>query len=128
MCAACWIFDWLFQIDAYDNAFFDKSTYPKTFAWRDRYSAAIAKAKEDAPTPTELEGKDAIPTILQSGFNESGLKVVDDPVGMKQDEEVEMWPVDTGYNSKDSGKLVGLNAHEAVVSTKAKEDSSKEIR
>ena len=38
-----------------------------------------------------------------------------------------MYPVDTGYNYKDSGKLVGLGAHEAVVSTTSKE-GGKEVR
>ena len=38
-----------------------------------------------------------------------------------------MYPVDTGYNSKDSGKLVGLGAHEAVVSAKSNE-GGKEVR
>lgn len=38
-----------------------------------------------------------------------------------------MYPVDTGYNSKDSGKLVALNKGEAVISTMSKQDG-KEIR
>jgi hypothetical protein len=46
---------------------------------------------------------------------------------MKEGEEVIMYPIDTGYNSKDSGKLVGLGAHEAVVSSKTKQ-GEKEIR
>lgn len=124
---ACWIFDWLFQLpNAYDEAFFNKDQYPKTIEWRERYNAAIAKAKEDAETPPELEGKDAVEKIL-SGPLIANPKVNPDPIGMKEGEEVIMYPIDTGYNAKDSGKLVGLGAHEAVVSTTSKQ-GDKEIR
>lgn len=117
---ACWILDWLFQLpNAYDDVFFNKTKYPKTIEWRERYNAAIAKAKEDAPTPPELEGKDAVAKILKSPLTASPM-VQADPIGMKEGEDVIMYPIDTGYNSKDSGKLVGLTAHEAVVSTKDK--------
>ena len=125
---ACWIFDWLFQISAYDPTFFNPETFPKTFAWRERYSAAISSAKEKAPTPAELEGKDAVSKVLNSGFDESELKVHPDPTGLKAGEEVAMWPVDTGYNCKDEGKLVGLSSWEAVVSSRAREDEGKEVR
>lgn len=124
---ACWIFDWLFQIDAFDASFFNKETYPKTFAWRDRYADAIAKAKEAAPTPPELEGKDAIQEILDSDFEEKNPKVEADPIGLKEGQLVDMYPIDTGYNKRDSGKLVVLNAHEAAVSALTQQ-GSKEIR
>lgn len=124
---SCWILDWLFQLpNAYDERFFNKTSYPKTFAWRERYSAAVASAKESAPTPPELEGKDAISRILSSSLT-ADVKVEADPLDLEQDQEVEMYPVDTGYDRKDSGKLVGLNAHEAVVSTQSKE-GGKEMR
>lgn len=125
--AACWIFDWLFQLpNAYDEAFFNKNHYPKTIEWRERYNAAIAKAKEDADTPPELEGKDAVNKILNGPLT-ANPTVNADPIGMKEGEEVIMYPIDTGYNTKESGKLVGLGAHEAVVSTKSKQ-GDKEIR
>ena len=38
-----------------------------------------------------------------------------------------MYPTDTGYNYKDSGKLVGLGANEAVVSTKSNQ-GGEEVR
>lgn len=38
-----------------------------------------------------------------------------------------MYPIDTGFESKDQGKLIGLTAHESVVSAKSKEGGT-EIR
>lgn len=130
MRTACWIFDWLLLLDSFDVAFFSPKTYPKTFAYRDRYAAAIQKAKESAPQPPELSGPDAVSKILSSGFQESDaeLKVEDDPEALKKGDEVEMWPVDTGFGRKDAGKLVGLNVNEMVVSTRSQQDEGKEVR
>jgi glutathione S-transferase len=124
---AGWIFDWLFQLPgSYDEAFFNEKTYPKTYAWLERYKNAIAAAKERAPKPSELEGKDAIKKVLSSPFTDD-VKVEKDPLGLQEGDEVEMFPKDTGYDRKDSGKLVGLNAREAVVEAKC-QDGSKEVR
>ena len=109
-------------LDSYDKEFFNDQKYPKVFAWIDRYRKAIEKAKEDASTPPELEGKAAIQKILKSGFNEENLRVEPDPIGLKEGEMVDMHPIDTGYNSRDSGKLVVLNSNEAAVSTKSQQD------
>lgn len=125
---ACWIFDWLLQIPgAFPEDWFNSKRYPKTMAWRDRYNAAIAKAKESAPKPMELEGPAAVEKILGSDFEEEKLQVEADPSGLKEGQGVEMFPIDTGYNQRDTGKLVGLSASEAVVSTKSQQ-GSKEMR
>ncbi|KAK5107483.1 hypothetical protein LTR62_001101 [Meristemomyces frigidus] len=120
---SCWIFDWLFQLPgAFPEEFFSKQQFPKTHAWRDRYNAAIAEAKEDAPKPDELEGKDAVKQILSADFVDRDIRVEADPSGLKEGQEVDMFPNDTGYTRKDSGRLIKLTASEAVVSTKSKQD------
>jgi hypothetical protein len=73
-----------------------------------------------------LEGKDTVAKILGSSIADD-VKFQEDPTGLKEGQEVDMYPVDTGYDRKDSGKLVGLNAHEAVISAQSKE-GGKEIR
>ena len=124
---ACWIFDWLFQLpDALPKDFFNKQTYPKTIAWRERYNAAIASAKEMVPKPTELTGPDAVSKILKSGFNEEKTKVESDPCNLQEGEEVDMYPIDTGYDRKDSGKLIGLSRNESVISCLSQQEG-KEI-
>ena len=86
---ACWIFDWLFQIPgSLDEKFFNKQNYPKTIAWRDRYNAAVAAAREKAPKPTELEGKDAIARVLKSDFADKELTVETDPGGLEKGQHI----------------------------------------
>lgn len=67
--------------------------------------------------------------ILSSGFQESDeeLKVEEDPEGLKEGDEVEMWPVDTGFDRRDTGRLVKLDAREMVVRTRSQQDG-KEVR
>lgn len=125
---ACWIFDWLLQIPgSLDKEYFNKQNYPKTLAYRDRYNAAIAAAREKADKPAELVGKDAVEKILKSGFLEEKLSFEKDPSGLIEGQQVDMYPIDTGFNYRDSGKLIGLTASEAVISSKS-EQESKEIR
>lgn len=68
--------------------------------------------------------------ILGSEFLEpdAELKVEDDPEGFKEGEEVEMWPVDTGFNRRDRGRLVKLGVHEAVVQRGSGRDGAREVR
>ncbi|KYG40622.1 hypothetical protein M433DRAFT_192292 [Acidomyces richmondensis BFW] len=77
----------------------------------------------------DLKGSDAVSKILSSRFqeDEKDLVVHKDPCELKQGQEVIMCPVDTGYNSKDAGKLVGLSIYEAVVKTKSQQEE-REIR
>lgn len=39
-----------------------------------------------------------------------------------------MWPVDTGYDCKDEGELVGLNAHEAVIEAPSQQKPDTKVR
>lgn len=95
-------------------------------AWIERYKSTIEAAKKSAPTPTELEGKDAVPKILKSQFTDN-VPFQADPTGLKEGQEVQMYPIDTGFESKDQGKLIGLTAHESVVSAKSKDGTEVRI-
>jgi hypothetical protein len=50
-----------------------------------------------------------------------------DPTGLKEGQEVLMYPIDTGFESKDQGKLIGLTSREAVVSAKSKDGTEVRI-
>ena len=114
-------------LESFPEDYFNKKRYPKTLAWRERYKSAIEAAKEAAPKPTEIEGTEVVPKILASGFHEDKLVVEDDdPSGLKDGQEIEMAPKDTGYSHVDKGKLIGLNGREAVISALSKQDG-KEI-
>jgi hypothetical protein len=125
---AAWIFSWMVSLpNAMPDEFFGTKRYPATRAWLSRYDNAIAKAKKEAPQVTELEGAAAVERILASPFKGEGLRVDSDPLGLKQDEVVSMWPIDTGYDRKDTGRLVKLTADEVAIATKS-EQGGKEIR
>ena len=113
--------------NAMPDGFFGTKRYPTTRAWLSRYDDAIAKAKKEAPQVTALEGAAAVERILASPFKDEGLRVDSNPLGLKQDEVVSMWPIDTGYDRKDTGRLVKLNADEVAIATKS-EQGGKEVR
>lgn len=126
--SAAWIFSWMVSLpNAMPDEFFGAKRYPATRAWLSRYDDAIAKAKKEAPQGGELEGPAAVDRILASPFKDEDLQVDSDPLGLKKDEVVSMWPIDTGYGRKDTGKLVKLTANEVAVATKS-EQGGKEVR
>ncbi len=50
-----------------------------------------------------------------------------DPLKLKKDQEVEVYPTDSGFSRRDRGRLVALNAAEVVLSTQTKVGDS-EVR
>jgi hypothetical protein len=113
--------------NAMPDEFFGTKRYPATRAWLSRYDDAIAKAKKEAPQVGELEGSAAVERILASPFKDEDLRVDSDPMALKKNEVVIMWPIDTGYDRKDTGKLMKLTADEVAVATKS-EQGGKEVR
>jgi hypothetical protein len=125
---AAWIFSWIVSLpNAMPDEFFGTERYPATRAWLSRYDDAIAKAKKEAPPVSELEGPAAVERILASSFKDEDLRVDSDPLGLKKNEVVSMWPIDTGYDRKDAGKLIKFTANEVAVATKV-EQGGKEVR
>jgi len=60
--------------------------------------------------------------ISASDFAESeGAVDALDPTGLKKGQEIEVWPVDTGFNHKDKGLLVALSGAEIVIESKTKD-------
>lgn len=125
---ACWIFDWLLMLPgSFPEDYFNSRRYPRVMAWRERYMSAIAKAKEAAPKPNQVEGPEAVERILNCDFNDDEMEVEgDDLSGLKAGETVTMKPVDTGYSHEDTGKLIGLTGREAVISITSQE-GAKEV-
>lgn len=121
---AAWIFTWLADMDdALPNSIFSAKDFPKTYAWFERYKAAIAKAMknmESAGKVRSLEGDAAVKEISEGPFGERELTVDGrDPTGLKGGEKVHGYPTDTGFTRRDEGQLVGLTAQEVVISSKA---------
>ena len=43
---------------------------------------------------------------------------VNDPSGLKKGDVIEVWPIDTGFNHRDKGRLVKLDGAEVVIEGK----------
>lgn len=128
---AAWIFTWLVtDMEALPSDIFSEKEYPKAFAWFTRYRNAAAKARKDMETSgkvRQLDGKDAVKEISEGPFGENQPSIDKrDPTGLQGGENVQGYPIDTGFTRKDAGGLVGLTTQEVVIASKA--DNGAEIR
>ena len=103
--------------------------YPKVFAYIARFNKALGSAKASGLEPTTIRGPDALKRIANAQYADREALTVDeeDPLGLKAGEEVEVWPLDSGFNHREHGLLVGLNQDEVVLNTKT-ELRGEEIR
>ncbi|KAL8804256.1 MAG: hypothetical protein Q9200_005905 [Gallowayella weberi] len=104
---------------------FGKETFPKVYAWIDRFSATVKAAEDSMPKVTALEGAEAIKSITQADFAESGGDVDEqDPLALTKGQDVESWPTDSGSNHRDRGQLIALTRQEVVLKTQTKVDDT----
>lgn len=102
--------------------------FPKVFAWIERFNKVIKAAKSSAAKPTTLKGDAATQRISKAAFADKKLTIDErDPLNLKQGDEVEIWPIDSGFGHRDRGQLVGLTAAEVVLSVRL-EAEGKEVR
>lgn len=99
--------------------------YPKVFAWIDRFNQRLAEAKKAMPKPTALKGDAAAQRILGAVYTDEVGFNASDPLGLSLDQEVEVWPTDSGFRHKDRGALVALDDEEIVIAIKP---AGKELR
>jgi hypothetical protein len=98
-----------------------KRVFPKTFAWFERYRAAIEKAKSKAAQVKSLDGEAAAKHIHASEFGQPALSVDGgDPARLKEGSEVQLYPADWITGHKDQGRLVGLTPDEVTIAVKSK--------
>lgn len=98
------------------------------FSWIGRFKQAVSTAKASAPKPVRLKGPDALKRIVAADFAEPEQGVDEtDPLGLKKGEDVEVWPIDSGFTKKDRGILESLTSEEVVIATQTKV-GGKEIR
>ena len=94
--------------------------YPNVFAWIDRFNQALAKAKTRLPKPSRLTGDAATKRVLNAGFRDQDIGVDEsNPLGLKEGQEVEVWPTDYGSRHHDRGHLIGLDDEEVVIAVEA---------
>ena len=125
---AIWPFHWVLDLKSLPPTLVSKEIYPKVYAWIDRFKDALAKAKSSAPKPTTLKGAEAVKHITQADFAEpEGQIDSNDPLGLKKGQDVESWPIDSGFMHHDRGRLVSINSQEVVLTAQSKV-GDKEVR
>jgi len=114
---AIWTFDWLNGLKgALPRELFTDQHYPKVFAWIGRFNHALKTAKENGPKPTTLKGDVAARRILDARYAEKETVIdQDDPLPLRHGDDVQVWPIDSGFNHRDRGQLIGLTADEIVL-------------
>lgn len=126
---AVWPLHWVIGMKgALPPSLVSKEKFPKVYAWIDRFSKAVSTAKSSAPKPTELKGAEAVKYIIQAEFSEKEGEVdASDPLGLKKGQDVESWPIDSGFRHHDRGRLVSLTSKEVVLASQSKV-GGKEVR
>ena len=126
---AVWPFHWLQGMKgALPPALISEKQYPKVFAWIDRFTEAVTAAKSSSSKPTTLKGAEAIEHIIQADYVDSEQSVdSNDPLGLKEGQEIEVWPLDSGSSHHDRGRLVALTSNEVVLASQTKM-GGKEVR
>lgn len=114
-----WVFDWLLGMPGLlPEDVFSAKQYPKTFAWRERYSESVKAATSKLGERPVIEGEEAAKRIIGSEFGEKAAIVDEsDFVQVKKGSQVESWPIDdhSGRKNRESGELVGLTHREVVL-------------
>jgi hypothetical protein len=128
MSPAIWLFHWISRLPgALDSDVISPKIFPKTYAWIERFDAAIKKAIKSSPKPTDLKGPAAAQAVLQASYVDIPKVDDPDPLRIKAGEVVEVWPIDSGSSGRDSGKLVGLDRGQIVIEKKC-QDESEDVR
>ncbi len=119
---AVWPFHWLAELKgALPSEVISETQFPKVFSWIGRFRKAVSAAKSQAPKPVRLKGADAVKQILAAEFAEAEESVdQSDPLGLSKGEEVQVWPIDSGFKHKDRGRLVSLTSKEVVIAKPSK--------
>ena len=119
---AIWPFHWLLGLKgALPPSLISKEKFPKVYAWVDRFNEALSAAKASARKPTTLEGAEAVKYVCQAEFSEpEGDVDANDPLGLEKGQDIESWPIDSGFKHHDRGRLVSLTSKEAVLASQSK--------
>lgn len=117
------MFDWLVGLKgALPKEVISPQEFPKVFAYIGRWNKMLKEKKAQAPKPASLKGEEAAKRVLSAQFadKEIGVRAAD-PLGLKEGQEVEVWPSDmgSGFNYRDRGTLIGLDDEEVIISVDA---------
>jgi glutathione S-transferase len=117
---AVWPIKWLISDPKMEDSLpaehFNAKTYPRVFAWVERFVTELDKKKEKIPKPSALDGKAMGKRTLEATTSPETIVFVDvNSHRLKQGDEVEVFPSDYGQMGKTAGTIVGLTVHEVVI-------------
>jgi hypothetical protein len=126
--AAIWPFHWLVDMEgALSEPAISPNQFPRVFAWIDRFKDELKKAKASGFKAISVKGADVVEYMQSAKFVDAAGEVdVNDPTGLRAGDQVEVWPIDTGFSHHDRGTLVTLTPHEMAVAKKMR-DGDQEI-
>lgn len=125
---------WVSEVPgALPTEIFSDSTYPKTMAWIKRFKQAVNEGQKSLGRAEKVSGEDALKLTTTSPWNESPGPVDQrDSVivaeGLNAGDLVTVWPTDSGFSHKDTGRLVSLTSTEVVIETNAKDAAGTALR
>jgi len=94
------------------------------FAYIKRFRETLKQARVAGPKPVIVKVDNLIKHMASARFYEPVGEVdAHDPTALKAGDEVTIWPVDTGFKHKDSGKLLGLTPNDITISKRTKVDN-----
>jgi glutathione S-transferase len=125
---AVWLFSWLVGLrGALEGGGIGREGFPRTWAWVERFEGVVKEVMRGNGKVGKVGGKEAVKEIGEAEWAEKEASVDEgDPSGLKKGEMVELWPIDSGFNRKDRGRLVGLSTREVVIEGRTEE--GKEVR
>jgi len=117
---AVWVPHWLRSLKgALPSNYISATQFPLTFAWIQRFDSAAKAAASSSPRAPKIMPEEALDIVGRGSFPEpEGDVEVNDPSGLKKGDEIEVWPIDTGFNHRDKGRLVKLDGAEVVIEGK----------
>ncbi|KAK8055399.1 Thioredoxin-like protein [Apiospora rasikravindrae] len=125
---AVFVFVWLASMSALPKDTMGPEAFPRLYAWMARFTKTVEAAEKENGAPKSAGGDEAAKAIFGSAFAEAeGSVDGSNPIvvaeGLKKGDRVKVWPTDSGFGHKESGKLVSMSLKEIVVEVQGKEDS-----
>ncbi|KAF2086351.1 glutathione S-transferase [Saccharata proteae CBS 121410] len=118
---AIWPFDWLVEMKgALPSSVISEVQFPKVYSWIRRFREALKAAKASGPKTITFKGPEAVRFVAGADDLAESTGRVDesDPLGLRRDDVVEVWPIDSGFSHRDRGRLVSLTPDEVVLASK----------
>lgn len=117
---AVWPFEWLVIDRGMEGSLpqeqFGEKNYPKTYAWVQRFMKEVKTTRERSVKPARLDGRATVAKILDASTPTEPVTFdVNDPLKLKSEDLVDVYPSDYGQAHKDRGTLIGLTASEIVI-------------